>query len=56
MQPELKKKVGKPKGKKALENPSRRWENNTKMNLKYMVSIRGNGLILFRTGVIGEPL
>ena len=45
----------KPTGKKPLERPSRRWEDNIGMDLKE-VSVRYIGLIRLRIGIIGEPL
>ena len=46
---------GKPAGKKPLGRPRRRWEDNLRMDLKY-VSIRRIELILLNIGIIGEPL
>ena len=45
--------TGKPTGKRSLERPRRRWENNIRMDLE---QIRGIGLIQLRIGIIGEPL
>ena len=48
--------AGKPTGKRPLGRPWRRWEDNIRTDLEEMVSMRGTGLILFRIGIIGEPL
>ena len=48
--------TGKPTGKRPLGRPRRRWEDNIKMGLEEMVSMRGIGLIRLRIGIIGEPL
>ena len=48
--------TGKPKGKRLLRRPRCRWEDNIRMDLKEIVSIRGIGLIQLRIGIIGEPL
>ena len=48
--------AGTPTGKRPLGRPRRRWEDNTRMDLKKWVSIRGTGLIRLWIGVIGEPL
>ena len=45
--------TGKPTAKRPLGRPRRRWEDNIRMDLEEM---RGNGLIRFRIGIIGEPL
>ena len=44
--------TGKPTGKRPLGIPTRRWEDNVRMNLKEII---GTGLIRFRTGIIGGP-
>ena len=46
--------TGKPAGKRPLERPRRKWEDNIRMDLKEIVSIRGIGLIRHRMGIIGE--
>ena len=46
----------KPTGKSPLGRPRRICEDNIRMDLKEMVSIRGIGLIRLRIEVIGEPL
>jgi hypothetical protein len=43
-------------GKRSLGRPRRRWEDNIRMDIKEIVSIRGIGLIWFRIEIIGEPL
>jgi hypothetical protein len=51
--------TGTPAGKKHLEWPMRRWEDNIRMDLKEMcvcVYIRGIGLIRLRIRITGEPL
>jgi hypothetical protein len=48
--------TGKPKGKRLLRRPRCRWEDNIRMDLKEIVSIRGIGLIQLRIGIIGEPV
>ena len=45
--------TGKPTGKRPLERPRRRWEDNIRMDL---VSVRVIGLIRLRIGIIGEPM
>ena len=57
---------GKPRGKRPLGRPRRRWEDNIRMYLEEigiseflwsgLVSMRGIGLIRLRIGIIGEPL
>ena len=42
--------------KRPLGRPRRRWEDNIRMNLKEIKSIRGIGLIQLRIAIIGEPL
>ena len=42
--------TGKPTGKRPLRMPSRTWEDNIRMDLKKLVSIRGIGLIHLRIG------
>ena len=48
--------IGKPIGKRTLGRPRRRREDNIRMVLKKLVSIRGIGLIPLRIGIIREPL
>jgi len=38
--------VGKPKGKRPLGRPRRRWEDNIKMNLQEVVGVRGDWMEL----------
>jgi hypothetical protein len=47
--------ICKPKGKRLLGTPRRRWEENIRMNLKE-IGISGIGLMRHRRGIIGEPL
>jgi hypothetical protein len=47
--------TGKPTGKRPLGRSKRRWEDNSRMNLKWL-SIRGIGLIRLSIGIIGKPL
>ena len=44
--------TGKPSGMR----PRRRWEDNIRMDLEEIVSMRGIGLIRLRIGIIREPL
>ena len=46
----------KPTEMRPLGRPRPRWEDNIRMDLKEIVSIRGTGLISVRIGIIGEPL
>ena len=49
--------TGKRTGKRHLGRPRCRWEDNIKMDFeKKKVSMRVNGLIRLRIGIIGEPL
>ena len=48
--------TGTPTGKRPSGRPRHRWEDNIKMDLKEIVSVRGIGLIRLRIGIIGEPL
>ena len=48
--------TGKPKGKRPLGRPRRRWEDNIRMDLEEIGIMRGIGLIRLRIGIIGEPL
>ena len=53
--------IGKPKEKRPLGRPRRRWEDSIRIDLKEIMSIRGigmrgTGLNRFRIGIIGEPL
>ena len=43
-------------GKRPLGRPTRRWENNIRMDLEEKVSMRVIGLIRLRIGIIGGPL
>ena len=45
--------TGKPTG--PLGRPTRRWEDNIRMDLEE-IKMRGIGLIRLRIGIIGEPL
>ena len=47
---------GIPTGKTPLERPRRRWEDNIRIDLKEIGSLRGIRLIRLRIGIIGEPL
>ena len=47
--------AGNPTGRRPLERPRRRWEDNIRMNLEE-ISMRVIGLIRLRIGIIGEPL
>ena len=38
--------VGKPEGKRPLERPRRRWENNIKMDLQEVGGVRGDWMEL----------
>ena len=46
----------KPTEKRPLGRPRCRWEENIRMDLNEIVSMRGIGLIRLRIGIIGEPL
>ena len=50
--------AGKPIGKRPLERPKRRWEDNIRMDLEEIgsLSMRVIGLIWLRIGIIGELL
>ena len=48
--------TGKPTGKRPLERPRRRWEENIRMDLEEIGINAGIGLIRLRIGIIGEPL
>ena len=48
--------TGKPAGKRPLERPRRRWEDNIRMDLEEICINAGIGLIWLRIGIIGEPL
>ena len=48
--------TGRPTGKKPLGRPRHRWEENIRIDLKEIISIREIGLIRLRIGIIGEPL
>ena len=43
-------------GKRLIVRPRRRWEDNIRMDLKEIVSVRGIGLIRHRIGIIGGHL
>ena len=47
---------GKLTGKRSLGRPRHRWEDNVRMDLEEIGSMRGIGLIRLRIGIIGEPL
>ena len=47
--------TGNPTGKRPLGTRKRRWEDNIRMDLKY-VSVRGIELIRCRLEIIGKPL
>ena len=46
----------KPTGKRPLGRPRRRWEDNIRIDLEEILSLRGIGLIRLRIRIIGEPL
>ena len=48
--------TGKPKGKRLLGRPRRRWEDNIRMHLEEIGINGGIWLIWLRIGIIGEPL
>ena len=48
--------TGKPIGKRPLGRPRQRWEDNIRMDLEEIVSMREIGLIRLRIGIIGELL
>ena len=48
--------TGTPAGERPLGRTRRRWEDNIRMDLKHIVSIRGIGLIRLGLGIIGWPL
>ena len=48
--------AGKPTGKRPFGRPRRRWEDNIRMDLGEIVSLRVIGLIRLRIGIIGDPL
>ena len=48
--------TGIPTGKRPLGRPRHRWEDNIRMDLKEMVSIREIGLFWLKIGIIGRPL
>ena len=48
--------TGKHTGKRPLKMPRRRWEDNIRMDLGEIGSMRVIGLIRLRIGIIGEPL
>jgi hypothetical protein len=48
--------VGKPEGRRPLERPGRRWENNIKMDLREMGCRAWTGSIWLRIGTRGALL
>ena len=48
--------TGKPRGKRPLGRPRRRWRTIFERTLKRLVSMREIGLIGLRIGIIGETL
>ena len=48
--------TGKPKGKRPLERPRRRWEDNIKIDLEEIGISAGNWVDSAQIGIIGEPL
>ena len=46
---------GKPTGKRTLEKPRRRWEENIRQDLKEISINMKIGLIRLRLGITGEP-
>jgi hypothetical protein len=46
--------VGKSDGKRPLERPERRWDDNSKMNLKRNVTWQWTGLVWLRIGIGGR--
>ena len=48
--------VGKPEGKRPLERPRRRWEDNIKMDLQELGGVVGTGWSWFRIGKGGRHL
>jgi hypothetical protein len=48
--------VGKPKGKRPLERPRRRWEDGIKMDLREMGWVVWSGFTWLRIGIIGGLL
>ena len=53
--------TGTPTGKRPLGKPRRIWDDTFRINILYIyiyiyISIRGIGLVLFRIGIVGEPL
>ena len=48
--------TGKPTGNRPLERPSRRWEDNIRMDLEAIGINAGNWLTRLRIGIIGESL
>jgi hypothetical protein len=48
--------VGKPEGKRPLERPRHRWEDNTKMSLRENYGVAWTGLIWLRMGTRGGLL
>ena len=48
--------TGKPRRKRHLGRPRRRWEDNIRMDFEEIGINTGIGLIRLRIGIIGEPL
>ena len=48
--------TGKPTGKRPFGRPRRRWEDNIRIDLEEIGSMRVIWLIRLRIGIIGEPL
>ena len=48
--------TGKPTGKRTLERPRCRWEDNIRMDLEEICVNAGIGLRWLRIGIIGEPM
>ena len=48
--------ISKPTGNRPLGRPRRRWEDNIRMDLEEIVTMRGIGLIRLKIGIIGESL
>jgi hypothetical protein len=48
--------VGRPEGKRPLEGPRRRWEDEIRMDLREIVSGVWSGVIWLKTGTVGMLL
>jgi hypothetical protein len=48
--------VGKPEGKRPLERPRRRWEDNIMMDLQKVGAVVGTGWIWIKIGTVGGHL